>query len=135
MMPRDKRRRSGFTMLEAIVALAIVSMVCIGVLAAYGSALRADIIAAERLPLAALASERLAQVDLESRDLDRLPDSLSRGEFGPPYAGATWTIETHRVAQATGLFDVVVRVSDRGDVFSLRTRRYRVSATTASTVR
>ena len=56
--------RRGFTMLEAVVALAIIGLVCVGVLGAYGATLRADVVAAERLPLAALAEERIAAMDL-----------------------------------------------------------------------
>ncbi len=112
-------------MLEAVVALAIVGLVCVGVLASFGGALRADVIAVERLPLAALAEERISAVDLSPGSLGRLPDSLARGTFAAPYATATWDTETRRVEQTDGLFDVVVRVRDGGDVFTLRTRRYR----------
>lgn len=132
MTAHTRRRRSGFTMLEAIVALAIVSLVCVGVLAAYGAALRADVIATDRLPLAALATERLAQVDLDGGRLDQLPDSLARGSFVAPYAGASWTVDARPVSQASGLFDVVVRVRDGDDTFTLHTRRYRRLTTTAS---
>lgn len=125
MRARTSRLRSGFTMLEAVVALAIVGVVCVGVLGAYAAATRADILAAERLPLAALAEERLAAVDLDAGSLQRLPDSLSRGVFPAPYATATWETETRRVDQADGLYDVVVRVRDGSDVFTLQTRRYR----------
>ena len=127
--------RAGFTMLEAIVALAIVGLVCVGVLGAYGGALRADVAAADRLPLAALAVERLAAVDLDAGALDHLPDSLARGPFNSPYASASWDIETHRVAQQDGLFDVIVRVRDGLDVFTLQTRRYRADVRTVSAAR
>ena len=127
----DRRRRSGFTMLEAVVALAIVALVCVGVLGAHGAALRADVSAADRLPLSVLATERLAVVDLDPGSLDHLPDSLAHGEFRAPYAGATWTVATARVSQATDLFDVVVQVRDGNDVFTVRTRRHRVSTTIA----
>jgi hypothetical protein len=112
-------------MLEAIVALAIVALVCVGVLGAYGSALRADVTAANRLPLAALAVERVAAVDLDAGDLSRLPDSLSHGEFTSPYVGVTWQIETRSVLEAQGLFDVIVQIHDGRDAFTLQTRRYR----------
>ena len=121
--------RRGFTMLEAIIALAIVALVCVGVLGAYGSAIRADVTAVDRLPLAALAVERLAQVDIESGDLSHLPDSLARGVFAAPYAGATWEVETRRVTESDGLFDVAVRVRDGNDQLTLRTRRYRAPVT------
>ena len=119
------RMRRGFTMLEAIVALAIVGLVCVGVLGAYGGAIRADVLAADRLPLAALAAERIAAVDLDAGSLQRLPDSLARGAFAAPYASATWETETRRVEQTDGLYDVIVRVHDGTDVYTLRTRRYR----------
>ena len=122
-------------MLEAIVALAIVGLVCVGVLGAYGGALRADVAAADRLPLAALAVERLAAIDLDAGSLDHLSDSLARGPFNAPYASASWDIETHRVAQQDGLFDVIVRVRDGPDVFTLQTRRYRADVRTVSVAR
>lgn len=134
MRRRMRRRpvRHGFTMLEAVVALAIVGLVCVGVLGAYGSAIRADVIAADRLPLAVLATERIAAVDLEPGSLQRLPDSLARGTFATPYATATWETETRRVDQVDGLYDVIVRVRDGTDVYTLRTRRYRVPASAAA---
>jgi hypothetical protein len=112
-------------MLEAIVALAIVGLVCVGVLGAYGGSLRADAVAVDRLPLAALAAERVAAVDLDPGSLQRLPDSLARGTFAAPYASASWETETRRVDRIEGLYDVIVRVRDGTDVFTLRTRRYR----------
>ena len=120
-------------MLEAIVALAIVALVCVGVLSAYGSAIRADVTSVDRLPLAALAVERLAQVDIESGDISHLPDSLARGVFTTPYAGATWEVNVQRVSETDGLFDIVVRIHDMDDVFTLRTRRYRTPVAIAST--
>ena len=112
-------------MLEAIVALAIVGVVCVGVLGAYGGAIRADVTAADRLPLATLAAERIAAVDLDPGSLQPLPDSLARGTFAPPYASATWETTTHRVNQTEGLYELIVRVRDGTDVYTLRTRRYR----------
>jgi prepilin-type N-terminal cleavage/methylation domain-containing protein len=122
---RHNRRRGGFTMLEAIVALAIVGVVCVGVLGAYGGAIRADVTAADRLPLATLAAERIAAVDLDPGSLQPLPDSLARGTFAPPYASATWETATHHVDQTEGLYELIVRVRDGTDVYTLRTRRYR----------
>ena len=120
-------------MLEAIVALAIVALVCVGVLSAYGSAIRADVTSVDRLPLAALAVERLAQVDIESGDISHLPDSLARGVFTAPYTGATWEVSVQRISEMDGLFDIAVRIHDRDDVYTLRTRRYRAPAAIAST--
>ncbi len=112
-------------MLEAVVALAIIGIVCVGVLGAYTAALRADVTAADRLPLASLAVERMAAVDIASGSLASLPDSSAHGTFAPPYASITWDTEARRVEQTDGLYDVIVRVRDGNDVFTLQTRRYR----------
>lgn len=131
MHPRPDRVRAGFTMLEAVVALAIIGLVCVGVLGAYGAAIRADVTAADRIPLASLAVERLAAVDLDAGALQHLPDSLARGTFDAPYATATWDVETHPVQQLDGLYDVIIHVRDGNDVFMIATRRYRAPLTTA----
>jgi len=122
---RFARRRNGFTMLEAVVALAIVAMVCVGILGAYAGSLRADTVAVDRLPLAALAVERMARVDLEPGALTRLPDSTARGEFTGAYEGARWEVTTRAVSRVPGLTEVDVRVFDANDSFTLHTRRWR----------
>ena len=132
MAVRRNRGRCGFTLLEAVVALAIIGLVCVGVLGAYGATLRADVVAAERLPLAALAEERIAALDLEPGSLERLPDSLARGTFGAPFQTATWDTEVRRVTQSETLYDITVRVRDGNDVFTLRTRRHRASLSPAA---
>jgi hypothetical protein len=112
-------------MLEAIVSLAIVALVSVGVLGAYGGSLRADVVAADRLPLAALAVERLAAVDLVSGDLGKLPDSTAHGAFTGAYEGVRWDVETRGVDAVPGLTEISVRLHDANDSYTLRTRRYR----------
>ena len=119
-------------MLEAIVSLAIVALVSIGVLGAYGGSLRADVVAADRLPLASLAVERLAAVDLSSGDLTRLPDSTAHGAYTGAYDGVRWDVETHGVTAVPGLTEIAVRVHDANDSYTLRTRRYRTPVSDAS---
>ena len=112
-------------MLEAIVALAIIGLVCVGVLAAHGAALRADVTAAERLPLSTLAVERLAAIDVSGSSLDMLPDSLTHGTFTQPYADVQWQVSTHRVDRIEGLYELSVAVSEGTNSYALVTRRYR----------
>lgn len=126
-----KRARTGFTILEAVVALAIVGLVCVGVLGAFGEALRIDARAAGRIPLAALAQERLAAVDIFGGSLERLPDSLARGKFAPPHEGTTWRIGVRAVERRLGLYELDVNVRDNDGEYRLITRRYRNSTTTA----
>jgi prepilin-type N-terminal cleavage/methylation domain-containing protein len=117
--------RRGFTMLEAIVSLAIVAMVCVGVLGAYAGSLRADTVAADRLPLASLAVERLAAVDVEPGSMLHLPDSTMHGSYTGAYGGVSWDVDTRAVNSVPGLVEITVRVHDASDAFTLQTRRYR----------
>ncbi len=109
---RVSPRKAGFALLEAVVALAIIALVCVSVLGAYGGALRADASAASRLPMASLATERLSVLDLNLATLDHLSDSLVHGQFPPPYDGVHWEVVARRVPGMDNLFDIVVRVDD-----------------------
>mgnify|MGYP001205221527 CR=1 FL=1 len=57
-------KRAGFTLLEAVVALAIVGTVAIGALEAYGAEARAATRARASAPAAAIARERLSRPEL-----------------------------------------------------------------------
>jgi len=120
-------RRGGFTLLEAIVALAVISVVCVGILAAQGAALRAEASVNTRLPLAALAEERISAIDLYPGALESLPDSLTRGVFPAPFENVRWSIRTHAVIDAHNLWDVQVTASSATDSITLVTRRFRAS--------
>jgi len=119
------RARVGFTLLEAIVALAIVSIVSIGVLAAEGTALRAESIANVRLPLAALAQDRMTAVDLFDGRLDDLPDSIADGTVTTSLAAAHWHVRTAPERSARGLWTVTIVVRSGADSVLLTSRRYR----------
>jgi len=101
----------GFTLLEVIAAVAILSLVVVAWLAAMGSELRV-LARAEGLATAtALAEDRLAAVALLGRDaLPILPDSLRGGEFGEPFRGYRWETET-RSLPGKDLVEVTVAVS------------------------
>ena len=113
--------------MEAAVALAIVSIVCVAVLGSFGTAFRADFVATQRLPLAALAQERLAALDIYDGSFDMIPDSLARGNFNSPYGSAGWTAAAKRVGKVSDLYEVRIEVRDRGQVFILASRRHRAS--------
>ncbi len=124
----NSRRRSGFTLLEAIVALAVVSIVCIGVLAAQGSALRAESIANARLPLAELARDRIAAVDMFDGSLNETPDTLKVGTFPPPYDMVQWHVRVEPVQGTTSLWSITAVTTSGADSVSLSSRRYRETA-------
>lgn len=125
MSSRASHRR-GFTILEAVVALAIVGLAGVSALEAVGGELRAADRAAEAYVTSALAQDRLAAVGLLApRDFARLPDSLARGTFAPPFAAYRWTATAQPVLGERELYEVTVSVAgDRGD-YVITTRFYR----------
>jgi len=91
--------KSGFALLEAVVALAIVGMATVGAVDAIGGQVRTANQAIAALEADALAEERLTRARLLAlEDLEHLPDSLRRGKFAAPWTGYEWTMsaETDR---------------------------------------
>lgn len=120
------RARHGFTVLEAAVAVAIIGMISVGALAAFGADLRAAQRSQELLPAAALAEERLAALELaEPTRLAMLPDSLRRGRFTAPFERYEWTASATPVRGERALYDFTVRVRWESGDYSLARRRYR----------
>ncbi len=120
------RTERGFTLIEALVALAVVGIAGVAALEALGGELRT----AERVrgayAAAALAESRLAAVAMVPvGELSPLADSLARGAFDPPFAGYRWTASVRGVSDERDLYDVTVRVEGSGTVHELRTRLYR----------
>ena len=125
-MSRGSRRRSGFTLLEATIAVMIVGMAAAAVLSSLGTTLRTATRARQGLEAEALASQRLARATLLDRDdLAHLPDSIARGHFAPPYAAYEWRTTSAEVRGEPDLFDVAVDVSWPDGRYSLPTRLYR----------
>src|SRR5436309_6691188 len=82
---------SGFTLLEVVVALAIVGIAGVAALEAFGAEVRGADKTQQALPAAALAEERLGRLALlATSELAHLPDSLSRGTFPAPLDRYRW---------------------------------------------
>lgn len=123
-MPSAESR--GFSLLEAVIAMAVVSLAAVAALAALGAELRSARMARETLTAAALAEYRLQTVHLLSPDqLRLLPDSVERGEFAPPFEAFRWTVEVRPVAGVESLYQAEVGVTGPEGQSTLATRLYR----------
>lgn len=120
--------RPGFVLLEAVVALLIVSTFAIGVLVALGGRLRGAEAVERTLAARTLAEERFAAVELLPGVPQPLPDSLRRGRFMAPFDDLAWTAAVTAVRGEENLYDLVVTVTwDEGE-FALRGRLFRPPA-------
>jgi type II secretory pathway pseudopilin PulG len=123
--PRPRGRR-GITLFETVVALAIVGMTAVAALTAVGSELRAAERARHTVEAAALATQRVALLDLlTDQELRALPDSVREGRFDEPLDAYRWETTSAAVASEDGVYDVTVRVTWSDGAFALPTRLYR----------
>lgn len=111
----------GFTLLEVIVAVVLVSTALVGWLATYGAELRT--LSRTRVVAVAveLAEDRLTAIELYAADrLPALPDSLESGTFPAPFEDYAWTAESTSVP-GTDLAEVSIRVDGPGAGHELTT--------------
>jgi len=120
------RARSGFVLLEAVVALAILGVASIVLLQVRSQQIRVATQARELLTAQALAEDRVSAL----RILDYLmltdpPDSLLEGVFPPPFEGFSWTAAVELMDDEYDLFGVEVVVEGPNERFPLRTLLHR----------
>ena len=119
-------RRAGFSLLEAVVALAVLGAVSVSALAAFGAQLRTSERATAALTADALAEDRLARVRvLEREDVAHLPDSLAGGRFDAPWERFTWRMGSREVLDRPDVFEVTTAVQWESGDYDLATRLYR----------
>jgi prepilin-type N-terminal cleavage/methylation domain-containing protein len=119
-------RNRGFSLLEAVVALAIVGLASVGALAAFSAELRTSDRARRALEANALAEERLAELRLLPRvELAPLTDSLRKGKFPQPFEEYRWEASAGSVRSRDDLFDLAVTVHWEGGAYAEATRAYR----------
>lgn len=119
-------RRDGFTLLEAMVSLAILSLVGVAALGAAGRDLDVATRARAALQAVALAEDRLEAVRiLKWEDLAAPPDSIAQGQFAEPFARYSWRAVVEPVVQGGDLYDVTIEVQGDRASRSLSARIYR----------
>jgi len=118
--------RRGITLFEAVAAVAIVGVTSVSALSAVGAEMRTAERARRALEVEALATQRLDFMNLlNDRELQNLPDSVSKGKFDPPLDGYTWQSTSGPVSTQGGVYDVHVTVSWKDGSYALRTYLYR----------
>ena len=121
-----RAERSGITLFETVVALAIVGMTAVSALAAVGAELRAAERAKRTLEAEALATQRVDLLELlPDDDLLVLPDSVEDGRFDAPLDDYRWHTTSVPLDTEPGVYDVSVRVSWADGGYVLRTRAFR----------
>ena len=116
----------GFTILEAVIALAVVGLAGIGALEAVAGETRSVERAREAYTTSALAQDRLAALTLLApADFGHPPDSLTRGTFPAPFDAYRWTASVQPVLGEKELYDVAVKVESDRSAYALETRVYR----------
>ena len=116
----------GFSLLEAVIALLIVSLSVVASLGAFAAELRAAGKARTAAELEMLAKESLAGLTLvPNRLLRPLPDSLRHGQFEAPFERYTWARTVRPVLGSPDLLHAAIEVTGPDGRFALETRLYR----------
>jgi prepilin-type N-terminal cleavage/methylation domain-containing protein len=122
----SSRGRSGFSLLEAVIALAIVGVTAIAALSAVGNELRATEYARRALEADALAADRLAAIGiLTDEEFRQMPDSIAAGRFPPPFDEYRWTVHAEPVLGEEGLTDITVQIEWGVGSLAIQTKLYR----------
>lgn len=122
----SSRAEGGFTILEAIVALAIVGFAAVAAVEAVASEMRAIDRAGIAYTNAALSQDRIAVVTLlEVSQLNLLPDSTARGVFAAPFDAFHWTTKVSPTFGQHDLYDVTIAITSDRSEYTVRTRLYR----------
>jgi prepilin-type N-terminal cleavage/methylation domain-containing protein len=118
--------RQGFSLLEAVVATAIIGVTAAATMGALAAEVRGADSARRALESAALAQHRLAVMQLLPAEVLRsLPDSLSRGGFAAGFEGYRWEAWAREVRAEDGMLELEVEIHSDGSAYSLTTRVYR----------
>ena len=128
-MPTHAKRlssRAGFSLLEAVAAIAIVGITSVSALEAVGSNMRTAEKSRRALEAEALATSRLDFMDLlTDRELQALPDTVETGKFDKPLDEYSWKTTSTPVSEQTGVYDVRITVDWPTGSYTLRTYQYR----------
>ena len=120
-------KASGFTLLEVMVAMAIMAIVLVSVYRMHSQTLTMNMAARFYTQAPMLAQSKLAQLEIASSG-EIAGDS---GDFGEKFPGYTWRISTDEISSealgeiAADLKRIDMKVSFNNDEYSYNIRTYR----------
>ena len=118
--------RVGISLLEAVVAIAIVGITSVSALEAVGGDLRTAERSRHAMEAQALATTRLDFLQLYGyNQIQALPDSVKRGTFAAPLDDYTWTTSAAPISDQPGLFDVRVAINWTDGSYAVKTYVFR----------
>jgi prepilin-type N-terminal cleavage/methylation domain-containing protein len=117
--------RTGFTLLEALVALVILGTAVSGALGAFGGGLRVAASVHAHANGTRLAESRLNELALLPSDSLVYYADAREGRFAAPMDGFGWRARVTRVSGTEGLLRAVVVVSWNGGEYRLATEYFR----------
>jgi type II secretory pathway pseudopilin PulG len=120
------RTRAGISLLEAVVAIAIVGLTSVSALEAVGGDMRTAERARRAIVVEALAGSRLEFMDLlTDRELQALPDSVESGKFPAPLDEYSWKTTATPVSDQPGVYAVRLTIDWAAGSYLVRTYQYR----------
>jgi type II secretory pathway pseudopilin PulG len=121
-----RRTRAGFSLLEAVAAVAIVGLTAVGALESVGGNMRTAEKAKRAAEAEALATSRLDFMDLlNDRELQALPDTVEKGTFAAPLNQYTWKTTSTPVSEQAGVYDIRITIEWPTGSYTVRTYEYR----------
>lgn len=122
----ELRRRRGISLLEAVVAIAVVGMTAVSALESVGAGMRSAEKSRRAIEAEALASSRLDFLSLMTdQELQALPDSVESGKFTAPLDEYSWKTTSTAYADQAGVYDVRITVTWPTGAYTLKTYVYR----------
>src|SRR3954454_5045957 len=114
--------RRGVSLMEAVVAIAIVGLTSVSALEAVGGDMRTAERARRAIEVEALAESRMEYMDLlTDRELQALPDSVEAGKFAAPLDEYSWKTSSTALSDQAGVYDVRVTIDWPAGSYVIRT--------------
>jgi type II secretory pathway pseudopilin PulG len=123
--PRVRHRPSGFTVLEALIALVIIGLAVVTTVEALGGGLRAEGEVSAHLEAVTLAEARMTELAALPRDSLAGYVAGRDGVFPPPFERYRWRAAIKPVAGTRSLLQASVTVAWPGRTYALETVLFR----------